>query len=79
MSERCYRCGSVNLRAINAEISFALGTADPVYALGRPVVCLDCGFAECSLSEEPLQKLKERIRVRGPIDARRGATLKCIA
>jgi len=77
--EKCYRCGSANLSAINVEMSFTLGTADPLYVLGRPVVCLDCGFTECSLSEEPLRKLKDSIRVQEPVGAHRGAVMKRIA
>ena len=44
---------------IHVEMSFARGMGEPVYALGKPTVCLDCGFAACSLSDEPSQKLRE--------------------
>ena len=54
------RCRSTKVEEINTETAFALGRAEPVYALGGPIVCLDCGFAERSLPGEPLSKLRER-------------------
>ena len=59
MTERCYRCGSANVQAINMEISFALLKAEPVYALAKPIVCLECGVVELTLSEDPLRKLRD--------------------
>ena len=55
MTERCFRCGSANVRAIKMEMAFAPLKAEPVYALGTPIVCLECGLVECSLSEEPIR------------------------
>jgi len=40
-------------------MAFARGTAVPVYALGRMAVCLECGFAEYLVSEEPLTLLRQ--------------------
>jgi len=59
MSKTCLKCGSVEVDALNAEVSFARGTAVPVYALGRMAVCLECGFAEYLVSEEPLTLLRQ--------------------
>ena len=66
MTEGCYRCrcGSANMQAINVEMAFAPTKAEPVYALAKPVVCLNCGLVECSLSEEPLSKLRESALLR---------------
>ena len=64
MTEKCYRCGSANIRAINVEISFAPTDAEPVYALAKPIVCLDCGLVEYSLSEEPLKTLRQGVLLR---------------
>jgi len=50
------------VEAINAETVFARGTAEPVYALANHKVCLDCGFAECSLAPETLVKLRELLK-----------------
>jgi Zn ribbon nucleic-acid-binding protein len=55
----CPQCGSIKVKEINVEMSFAHLKAEPVYALGKPLVCLECGFAECSLQQEPLTKLRE--------------------
>jgi hypothetical protein len=67
MTERCYRCrcGSANVQAINVEMAFAPTKAEPVYALAKPIVCLDCGLVESSLSEEPLRTLRHGALVRG--------------
>jgi hypothetical protein len=62
MSERCPRCGSTKVEAINAETVFARGKAEPVYALASPKVCLNCGFAECSIAPETLAKLRELVK-----------------
>jgi predicted nucleic-acid-binding Zn-ribbon protein len=58
MIGKCPKCGSANLDRINVEMAFARGTAEPVYALERPTVCLNCGFFECQISEGPLAKLR---------------------
>jgi hypothetical protein len=44
---------------INVEMAFARGKAGPVYTLANHKVCLNCGFAECSLAPETLAKLRE--------------------
>ena len=62
MSERCPKCGSTKVEAINAETVFARGKAEPVYALANHKVCLNCGFAECSLAPETLAKLRELLK-----------------
>jgi len=61
MIEKCSRCGSSNAQEINLEMAFARGTAPPVYALGRPLVCLDCGLAEITIPAEPLAELRDGI------------------
>ena len=58
MIGKCPKCGSANLGSVNVEMAFARGTAEPVYALGRPTVCLNCGYFEYQISEEPLAKLR---------------------
>jgi hypothetical protein len=55
----CPKCGSIKSEKINLEMAFAHGKDEPVYALARPIVCLECGFAECNLQQEPLMKLRE--------------------
>jgi len=55
---KCVKCESANVREINLEMAFARGTAEPVYAAGRPVVCLDCGFVEISVPQGPLAQLR---------------------
>jgi hypothetical protein len=79
MTERCYGCGSVNIEVISLEMSFAQGTSEPVYALGKPVVCLDCGLMECSLPEEALGKLKQGALLRGAGQANIDPALRRIA
>jgi hypothetical protein len=59
MTEKCYRCGSANIRAINVEMSFAPTKAEPVYASAKAIVCLECGLVEYSLSEQPLKTLRQ--------------------
>jgi len=62
MTERCYRCGSANVRTINMEMTFAPLKAEPVYALAKPVVCLACGMVGgFLLLEEPLGKLRDGV------------------
>jgi hypothetical protein len=46
------------------EMAFARGKAEPVYALGKPTVCLHCGFLECVLPESSLAELKARAQAR---------------
>ena len=45
---------------MKVEMAFARGQADPVYVLGEPVLCLDCGFAQCSIPKEFLEELRAR-------------------
>jgi predicted nucleic-acid-binding Zn-ribbon protein len=59
MTEPCVRCGSSNLKELQAEISFAQGKAPPVYTLQKSVVCLDCGFTECVVPKASLARIKE--------------------
>ena len=62
MTERCYRCGSANVRTINMEMTFAPLKAEPVYALAKPIVCLACGMVGgFLLLEEPLGKLRDGV------------------
>ena len=62
MTERCYRCGSANVRAISMEMTFAPLKAEPVYALAKPIVCLACGtVGGFLLLEEPLGKLRDGV------------------
>ena len=79
MTERCYQCGSANVRAISMEMTFAPLKAEPVYALAKPIVCLDCGLVECSLSEEPLRKLRESALLRAADTAAGCPALQSIA
>jgi ribosomal protein L32 len=62
MSERCPKCGSTKVEAINGETVFVRGKAEPVYALANHKVCLDCGFAECSLAPKTLAKLRDLLK-----------------
>ena len=71
MSERCPKCGSTKVEEINVEMAFARGKAEPVYvpsrhtpvyALANHKVCLNCGFAECSLAPKTLAKLRELLK-----------------
>lgn len=55
---KCLKCESTNVREINVEMAFARGKAEPVYASGRPIVCLDCGFTEISLPQGALAQLR---------------------
>jgi hypothetical protein len=79
MNERCSRCGSAKVQAISVEMAFAPLNAEPVYALAKAIVCLDCGLMECSVSEEPLKKLRDSalLRAAGPADV--GPPLERIA
>jgi hypothetical protein len=62
MTERCYRCGSANVRVISMEMAFAPLEAEPVYALAKPIVCLACGMVGgFLLLEEPLGKLRNGV------------------
>jgi hypothetical protein len=61
MSQKCIICGSSNVKAVNAEVAFANGVAPPVYALQRPVVCLDCGYTECLIPNDLLSKVKQLV------------------
>ena len=63
MIKRCPNCRSTKVQEINVEMAFARGKATPLYTLGKPVVCLECGFAECFIPEEPLAKLREGVAV----------------
>jgi hypothetical protein len=45
-------------------MAFASGKAEPVYALGKPTVCLHCGFLECALSESSLVELRALMHAR---------------
>lgn len=40
------------------EMGLATAERGSVYALYRPIVCLECGFAEGVVSEEALAKLR---------------------
>jgi predicted nucleic-acid-binding Zn-ribbon protein len=62
-TKRCPKCGSTKVREINLEMAFARGIAEPVYALGRPLVCFNCGFAECRLPDQTLHELSEGVPV----------------
>ena len=55
---KCLKCESTNVREINVEIAFARGKAEPVYAAGRPIVCLDCGFANILVPAGALAQLR---------------------
>ena len=55
----CRKCGSVNLKAFNLEMGLADAEHESVYALFRPTICLECGFAKGVLSEESLEKLRK--------------------
>jgi hypothetical protein len=79
MIEKCYRCGSAKMRTMNLEMAFAPLKAEPVYALAKPIVCLDCGLVECSLSEEPLRKLRESALLRAADTAAGCPALQSIA
>ncbi len=55
---KCLKCESTNVREINVEMAFARGKAEPVYAAGRPIVCLDCGFVDISVPQSTLAQLR---------------------
>jgi hypothetical protein len=59
MAKRCRECGSTRLEEVNTELSFAPKKAEQVYSLGKMTACLECGFAEYRLSEEPLAQLRQ--------------------
>jgi hypothetical protein len=59
---RCQRCVSLELRKFSAEINIHFpgyeGLAKPtVWVFPQVVVCLDCGFAQFSISQSELQRL----------------------
>ena len=56
---KCFKCESTNVREINLEMAFARGKAAPVYAAGRPVVCLECGFVDISVAQDALVQLRD--------------------
>jgi len=62
MIRTCLKCGSARVEAMNVEMAFARGKAEPVYVLVSHSVCLDCGFAECFLPPESLEKLRELVQ-----------------
>jgi len=64
MAKACSKCGSTRVEEINMEMAFARGKAEPVYALGKPTVCLHCGFLECVLPESSLVELRALTQVR---------------
>ena len=64
MTRTCPKCGSTKVEVINAEIAFARGKAEPVYAVTRQIVCLDCGFAEFVVSQQTLDQLKSLVKFR---------------
>ena len=61
MPSKCTKCGSSNLKRLNAEISFAFGKNPPVYMLEKPTVCLDCGFTECFVAKEALAQIRDNL------------------
>ena len=67
MAKTCAKCGSTRVEEINMEMAFASGKAEPVYALGKPTVCLQCGFLECALPESSLVELRALTQVRTSI------------
>jgi len=58
MLKKCPKCRSTEIERIKVEMAFARGKGDPVYVLGKPMICLECGFAECSIPEQSLKKLR---------------------
>jgi predicted nucleic-acid-binding Zn-ribbon protein len=62
MHKRCPKCRSTKRERNKVEMAFAPGQADPVYVLGKPIVCLDCGFAECFIPKKSLKKLRAPAR-----------------
>jgi hypothetical protein len=62
MIKTCSKCGSTKVETINVEMAFARGKAEPLYVLAGNSVCLDCGFAECFLPRESLEKLRELVQ-----------------
>jgi len=70
MIKTCPECRSTEVEEVNVELSFAPRTAEPVYMLGKMPVCLECGFAEYRVSEEPLAQLKRAMlfQLRGSPD-----------
>jgi len=64
MAKTCSKCGSTKVEEINMEMAFARGKVEPVYALGTPTVCLDCGFLECVLGESSLVELRALTQAR---------------
>jgi len=60
MTKTCLNCGSIDTEQPYAELSIARGQAMlPVHSFGKIVICLDCGFAECLVSEATLAQLKQ--------------------
>lgn len=62
--KRCHKCGLVAVKEVSTELSFVPGIAyEPVYTLGKMSICLECGFAECQVSKEPLAQLRQALRL----------------
>ena len=63
MTETCLNCGSIDTEEVDVELSIARGQATlPVHSFGKVVICLECGSAECLVSEATLAQLKEHAR-----------------
>ena len=58
MTRACRNCGSNAVDEVSAELSFERGRA-AVYTLGNMSVCLNCGFGEYLVPEEPLACLRQ--------------------
>jgi hypothetical protein len=61
----CILCGSSRLLRLNAEIALHfLGfeglNKEPMFVSPKVLLCSDCGFILCNLSERDLQRVKER-------------------
>jgi predicted nucleic-acid-binding Zn-ribbon protein len=59
---RCQKCQSENRRVLNSEMCIHLSKfATPaVFVFPKIALCLNCGFAEFSLTETELQLIAER-------------------
>jgi hypothetical protein len=63
LTVKCGMCGSNNVKAFSTEIVFGRGLAPPVHMGERPIVsiCLECGYSEFSVPEDPLTQLRNGV------------------
>jgi hypothetical protein len=70
----CRKCGGARQKVLNGELTLSNTDIEsvalaPVYICNQMLVCLECGFAELTISEADLDNLR-----RGPTSASHGST-----